>query len=525
MIPATRLAAPLRALARRPVSPGAHRAALAATLVLSAYVHLWNPVGFPDVFFDEGVYMRRAMHLAETGDPQESHLYDHPYFGQIALAGLLEAAGFPESAAGSPGAPYLAPRILMGLLAVLDTFLVYRIVCARLGRRAAILAAVLFAAMPMTWMLRRIVLDGLALPLVLSSILLAIHSGGGPPRRGAALALCSAALLGLAAFTKLTAVSMVPVVAYLVVSARGWRVLPAWLALAAAVPAIWPAAALRAGEARLWLDGVLWQAGRQAGAAGERFAAATAANIAADPILMGLGLAGAAYAAARRRLFLVLWIGPFVPLAATTYFQYFHYILVLPAMCASAAFMIDDVISRRIARPHLRRAAVGASAVLLAVVGAAWSGALVSEDASSAQLAAVSHLASGPYGNMTILAPPAYSWVLSGVHGMPHVAPDYSHVLFHPIETDQYVVVADSHLLHDLGRGERLADAYARSEPVWEASLHPACGPSADAGLAGPAGDWPAWDPCAGAMHLAAPEGSHVQVRIGHAGPLAEPPS
>ena len=514
--------AALRALARRPVSARAHRAALAATLLLSAYVHLWNPVGFPDIFFDEGVYMRRAMHLAETGSPQESYLYDHPYFGQIVLAGFLKAAGFPETAAESAEAPYLAPRVLMGLLAVLDTFLVYRIAGARLGRRAAIIAAVLFAAMPMTWMLRRIVLDGLALPLVLSSILLALHAGGGgSPRRGGALLACSAVLLGLAAFTKLTAVSMLPVVAYLAVSARGWRALPPWLALAAAVPAAWPAAALHASQARLWLDGVLWQAGRQAGAAGERLAAATAANLAADPLLMGLGLAGAAYAAARRRLFLVLWIAPFVPLAAVTYFQYFHYILVLPAMCASAAFMIDDVISRRIARPHAQRAAAAASAVLLAAAGAAWSGALVSEDLSSAQLAAASHLASGPYGNTTILASPVYSWVLSDVHGMPHVAPDYSHVLFYPVETDRYVIVADSHLLHDLGRGERLAGAYARSAAVWEgAGPHPGC-----AGAAGGSdSDWPARGPCAGAMHLAAPEGSLVQVRIGHAGPLAGPP-
>ena len=380
------------------------------------------------------------------------------------------------------------------------------------------IAAVLFAAMPMTWMLRRIVLDGLALPLVLSSMLLAANSGGRSARSGGALVACSAALLGLAVFTKATAVAMAPVVAYLVVSARGWRALPAWLALAAAAPAAWPAMAAQAGQARLWLDGVLWQAGRQAGAAGERLAALTAANLAADPVLMGLGLAGAAYAAARRRLFLMLWLAPFALLSAVTYFQYFHYILVLPALCASAAFMIDDIVSRRLARPAAKRAAAASAAVLLAAAGGAWSGALVSGDLTSAQFEAVSHVAStGAYANATVLAPPAYSWVLSDVHGMPNVAPDYSHALFYPVETARYVLVADSHLLVDLERGERLADAYARSAPVWEARLRPACGDGGDGG--------PAWDPCAAAMHLAASEGSFVQVRTGHAGPLAEPPA
>ena len=58
-------------------------------LMLACVIHLINPVGFPDVFFDEGVYMRRAMNMVETGSPQESYLYDHPYFGQIVLAGVL----------------------------------------------------------------------------------------------------------------------------------------------------------------------------------------------------------------------------------------------------------------------------------------------------------------------------------------------------------------------------------------------------------------------------------------------------
>ena len=48
-----------------------HHVFLLIILVLSAYVHLWNPVGFPDINFDEGIYMRRAMNTLETGNPQE----------------------------------------------------------------------------------------------------------------------------------------------------------------------------------------------------------------------------------------------------------------------------------------------------------------------------------------------------------------------------------------------------------------------------------------------------------------------
>src|SRR5438132_7106783 len=101
-------------------------------LLVSAFTHLWNAAGFPDVFFDEGVYMRRAMHVLNGSGPQEGNFYDHPFFGQIFLAGILGAIGYPQSLnpstdANSISLLYLIPRIVMGLLAVADTFLIYKI--------------------------------------------------------------------------------------------------------------------------------------------------------------------------------------------------------------------------------------------------------------------------------------------------------------------------------------------------------------------------------------------------------------
>ena len=64
-------------------------------LALSAYTHLWNAGGFPDIFYDEGAYLRRAMSILYHLDPQESETYyDHPYFGQILLAGMFVASAF-----------------------------------------------------------------------------------------------------------------------------------------------------------------------------------------------------------------------------------------------------------------------------------------------------------------------------------------------------------------------------------------------------------------------------------------------
>ena len=78
--------------------------------------------------------MRRAIHILEGVGPQEeSTFYDHPYFGQLFLAGIFKIIGYPDSLNPSLGNVhsiemlYLVPRILMGMLAVADTFLIYKI--------------------------------------------------------------------------------------------------------------------------------------------------------------------------------------------------------------------------------------------------------------------------------------------------------------------------------------------------------------------------------------------------------------
>lgn len=63
----------------------------------------------------------------------------------------------------------------MGVLAVIDTFLVYRIAEYRYNKTVAFIAAVLFAVMPITWILRKILLEPILLPFLLLSILFALY--------------------------------------------------------------------------------------------------------------------------------------------------------------------------------------------------------------------------------------------------------------------------------------------------------------------------------------------------------------
>ena len=190
-------------------------------LAISAFTHLWNASGFPDIFFDEGAYMHRAMHVLKGLGPEEGALYDHPFFGQIFLASIFTSIGYPHSlnlsdSANSVSTLYLIPRIIMGILAIIDTLLIYKIADKRYGKNVALISAVLFSVMPITWITRRILLDSILLPFLLLSILAALQAKNS--KHSTLLILLSGTCLGLAIFTKIPAFTAMPLIGSLVSS-------------------------------------------------------------------------------------------------------------------------------------------------------------------------------------------------------------------------------------------------------------------------------------------------------------------
>ena len=443
-----------------------HLTILLVILVLSAYVHLWNPIGFPDFFFDEGVYMRRAMNVLETGNPQEGYLYDHPYFGQLILAGFLKITGFPQNVEQSLELSYLIPRLLMGAFAVLDTFLVYKITEKKFGKRTAILASVLFGLMPITWMLRRILLDTILLPFLLSSILLALHSKDSKNRN--ILILGSAALLGLSIFTKITVVTMIPVVGYIIFSnSKNPRDLIKWLPPVFLIPLVWPAISLYLGQLNFWFKDVFWQAGRNTGG----FFSVTAYLFDIDVVTMMLGFAGVAYAVYARNLFLIFWFVPFLIFVNSVgFFQYFHYILILPVLCTSAAFMIQNNLEK-IKNLKLQNYCFSVIAIGIVIFGLTVTSILINTDVTSEQFEVIkfSH-ANFDDSDTTLLASPVYSWIFSDIYDKENILLDYSSILFEPIRTEKTMLIADPHFMADLDRGKKLQIVYDKLDTIHEFS-------------------------------------------------------
>jgi hypothetical protein len=360
-------------------------------LILSAYTHLWNPIGFPAVWVVEGQYMQRAMQVLEGEGLHEprnifAHFYDHPFFGQIFLAGMLTAVtGYPSSlpmpsliSINSIEMLYLVPRLFMGIFAIIDTFLVYKISEYRYNRNVALIASILFAVMPATWLLRKILLESLLLPLLLSSILFAVYYSSSRKTSNTSTAadyakmnlvqkvkrknnntfmilpMISGIFLGLAIFVKIPIITMIPIVGYLILSRRrdkSWRALWVWIIPVILIPMIWPIYSILVGDFDQLLEDLTWNTQR-----GEIQLDSAVSSILAnslkyifqiDPVIFILGIAGIIFSEIKRDAFILLWAVPIIIfLFLINFVSFFHLIPLLPLFCIAAAKMTIDLSNR-----------------------------------------------------------------------------------------------------------------------------------------------------------------------------------
>src|SRR5579885_64210 len=443
---------------------------LFAILILSGFTHLWNAVGFPDLFFDEGVYMRRAMHVLAGLGPQEAFFHDHPFFGQIFLASMLYVIGFPASlhpstSPDSISTLYLVPRIIMGLLAVADTFLIYKIAENRYGTKVALISSMLFAVMPMTWMVRRILLDSILLPFLLASILLTMKSK--TCSRKSAIVLVSGICMGLAVFTKIPVFAMIPLVAGLVYfgNQKNAKMVVLWIIPVILIPFIWPLQSIESGQFNLWVDDVLSQTQRHS--SGLPYISKLFFEM--DPVLFVLGMAGMAFCIYRKDYVILMWFVPFVIfLLAIGFNQYFYWIPVLPVFCISASVLIVRVLGM-IKKEKTNKVTPYAIIVGLGVFGLASTVLLITTNMSSSEFQAASFVlqhVKDRDNQTTILASPTYSWLFDSVFHKQNVFIDYSLALWQPIPTKKVVLVVDQHYLIDINRGSKLKQLYNDSKTI-----------------------------------------------------------
>lgn len=466
-------------------------ALLLIVLLISSFTHLWNVVGFPSFHPDEGVYIRRALHVLSGLGPQDPSSsfdhsqdsfssYDHPYFGQFFLAGIFYLINYPSalhpnSEINSIETLLATPRIIMSLLAVLDTFLIFRISERRFNPYVGFFAALLFGVMPLTWLTRRIVLDSIMLPFILSSILLAIEISN-KPKYTKVLCICSGICLGTAIFTKIPAFTMMPLLIFLIYKSlpkinndyhtriKNIKIIGLWLIPVILIPMIWPLYAIHLGQFDQWTDGILWQ-GTERSQTGKSLVDTIESAFKADPILIISGSVAILYLMIRREFLFILWLVPYLSmLFLVGWVTHFHLILILPPLSMAIGKMFYDIpifigLRRRFSK--LVIPTIGLS--IMVIVGFSSLIALTSVNLSFVQIQSISFVAKDIEMNnknkstnsegVTIVMSPIFSWIFKYVfHGNYDT---FSHVRdTQPIKSSKILLLVDSTYYHVTSKSE-----------------------------------------------------------------------
>jgi hypothetical protein len=429
--------------------------------------------------------MRRAMHvLSGQGPQEESTFYDHPYFGQLFLAGVLEIIDYPHSLNPSSTTShndiqpsiemlYLIPRVLMGILAVIDTILVYKISQYCYNRHVALIASILFAVMPSTWLIRWILLDSIQLTLVLSSILLALYTTDSKKRdikknrTKILLILFSGIFLGLAIFTKIPAFTMIPIVGFLVYTRTTNKdskiFLGLWFIPVILIPLIWPAYSISVGQFKFWLDGILWQIHRE----GQPLFNSIYIFFKNDPILLILGITGLVFAIIKKDILLSLWAIPFmIFLYLIEFVSIYHLIPLLPVFCIAAATLIGDLskeISRKkvqqILLPFIIISGIGLFGLVSTIM-------LITTNVNSAYFKADAFIAhylqndnqKNTYNNhdkVTVISDAFYLWIPQYIFRL-----DENYKMYFdntPVKTKKVLLIVDRGLINAMSRNDEAA--------------------------------------------------------------------
>lgn len=415
-------------------------------LALSLFTFLWNPIGFPSLQYGEGTYIGRGMHtLLGQGLQDPEIYYNHPYFGMIFLASVFWVIGYPislhPSAYGdviqSVEMLWLVPRVLMGILAVIDTFLIYKISERWYNNRmVALIASVLFAVMP-TWFLRLPYLDTIMLPFVLSSIWFAVqrkdyhsedktrNSNKTCEKKNIFSVVVSGIFLGLAIFTKIPVFTMIPLIGFLIFAnyKNRWIYLALWFIPVVFIPLLWPGYAILVGEFDKWVNGFLFQAEH----GGRPLLAEIIALFYQGPILVILGMTGIVYAAFRRDLFVLLWVGPYLLfLYLIDFARDYFFILIFPTLCIASARLIAGL-SNKFRNKNIQQVLPLAIISGIGIFGLTSTIMLVTTDVSSNKFDAVAYIAhylqnyddkykvadknSNDINKITVISSNIYSWI------------------------------------------------------------------------------------------------------------------
>jgi len=149
--------------------------------------------------------------------------------------------------------------------------------------------------------------------------------------------------MGLAVFTKIPALTLIPLVSYLIYGGnkKNLKYVGLWFIPVLIIPTLWPLHALSINEFDLWWQAIIWQTHREA----QSLFSALTAFYNFDWILVISGFIGVVYAAFRRDRFILLYTVPFLFfMLVIGHVAFVHLMLLFVILCISAAKLFVDIV-------------------------------------------------------------------------------------------------------------------------------------------------------------------------------------
>jgi hypothetical protein len=457
-------------------------AILSIVLVLAGLTHIFNVAGFPIFYSDESNIMRRILVVLNGIGLQEKtgfykDAYDHPFFAQILIGTLLHLTGYPNFITShtitSIQLAIAVPRMIMGVFAIIDTFLVFKISHRAFNAPTAIFASLLFAVSPMTWQLRLVTLDNIGLPFLLTSIFIALSMQEWNKKRDINkhifLVLIAGTSLGLAILTKVPFFVMIPLVGYLICKNSNYvqdgfrlRMLLVWLIPIILIPSVWPLYAMSVGELDLWEKGLLHQVHRE-----DRRAQIMESFFDIDSMLLILGLAGLIYSCLRKNWIVILWIVPFLVFVYVHgWFNPFHWVIALPAFCIGGAALVIELVQRmKFVRIKKSTTQIIICAIITGI-GLFNTFTIINLNVESDSIRGIAESldyidkADGLDDNrinekVTVITRPAYSWIYKYVYGLNDTIDTAYDIGLQKIQTNKTIIYQDDRIADILHKLEK----------------------------------------------------------------------
>jgi 4-amino-4-deoxy-L-arabinose transferase-like glycosyltransferase len=374
---------------------------------------------FPEYFWDEGVYVDRAINFAETLQMyQDPNYIDHPPLGWIIPSLFFSVIRFPDSIVHLQTHDmnlqllllFLIPRLVAVSYVIPIAILVYKL-SDRLynNKKFALISLATFGLIPAFWPFRNLLLDPLMILFALSSLFFIIPKNDNHLSKSKLF--ISGLLFGCALLVKFTAIFFLPgIIIYVLRNKVRYGII--WSIPLIAILLAWIAAMSDQHDLSHLVSTQIWQASRVSS-----LPHGIALQILATIIPLGLvfGITGIFQLAKKRKFFAPILSVPYLGfLFRGGFVGFVHTIPILPILSIFSGKPLYDFTNRVSQINPIQNSDRTFELLLIVLVLSSigitiW---ITSFDAGQAQRDAIVYLVNNLPKNSTLVTNPGYGWVV-----------------------------------------------------------------------------------------------------------------